>query len=332
MPKAKKISLALQGGGAHGAYTWGVVDRLLEEDGLEIPAITATSAGAMNAVAFASGYAKGGKDGARDQLYALWSRIAREGEPYEAVRMLTSGPFAAFTAFQNLASPYDLNPFDYNPLRDVINAEINFDALQESGVDLFLSATNVETGRVKVFSGNEITCEAVMASACLPQVFKAVEIDGEAYWDGGYLGNPSLFPLIYAKAPQDVLLVLLNPISRDGAPKGAGEIADRINEISFNSALIGEMRAIAFVQKLLDEGMLKTAITKKYRRLNIHAIRGGQDLLEYDLSTKYDTSWRFVTKLRDMGRDAADNWLADNYAVIGTGASGLDLRAEFLEA
>jgi NTE family protein len=183
-----------------------------------------------------------------------------------------------------------------------------------------------------VFERGEITADAVLASACLPQTFQAVEINGSAYWDGGYMGNPSLFPLIYSGAPRDVLLVMLNPIARPGIPKRAAEIQERINEISFNASLVGELRAIAFVQHLIDDGMLKETVMKKYRRLNIHAIRGGQDLINLDLRTKMDTSWQFLTGLRDQGRAAADNWLRNDAHHIGTKKSNLDLRAEFLDS
>jgi NTE family protein len=287
MPKSndRKISLALQGGGAHGAFTWGVLDRLVDEPGLTIKAITATSAGATNAVAFAAGLAQGGADGARQSLERYWRTVSQKGTPFSAFswpslpfNALPFGPFQAAMAFTSIASPYEFNPFDINPLRDALDETIDFDAVQAAPVDLFLSATNVETGRVKVFQEHEITRDAVLASACLPQTFRAVEIDGQAYWDGGYMGNPSLFPLIYAKAPRDVLLVLLNPISRQGVPRRVPQIMDRLNEISFNASLIGELRAIAFVQKLLDDGMMVDTAANKYRRLTIHALRGGQGL------------------------------------------------------
>ena len=329
--KQRQISLALQGGGAHGAYTWGVLDRLIEEDDLEIKAISATSAGAMNAVAFSAGMAENGVQGAKDTLEALWqgiSKSSRNVTPYGALSPIV---FAYASAMSSLASPYDLNPFNINPLRDVVEQVIDFSKVDESGIQLFLSATNVESGHVTVFSDGDISLDAVLASACLPQTFKAVEIDGQAYWDGGFMGNPSLFPLIYSGAPRDVLLVMLNPIRRDGIPKRAGEIQDRMNEISFNAALIGELRAIAFVQRLLDDGMLKEPMLKKYRRLNIHAIKGGQDLLEFSLRTKFDTSWDFLTKLRDIGRGAAEKWLAECGDMIGTNQTTLDLRQEFFE-
>lgn len=340
MPKRKtqSISLALQGGGAHGAFTWGVLDRLADEPGLDVKAITATSAGATNAVAFAAGLAEGGSDGAKASLERYWRAVSEKGAPFSAFSWSNSpfsalpfGPFQAAMAFTSIASPYEFNPFDINPLRDALDETIDFDAVHAAPVDLFLSATNVETGRVKVFQDGEISRDAVLASACLPQTFRAVEIDGNAYWDGGYMGNPSLFPLIYAKAPRDVLMVLLNPISRLGVPRRVPQIMDRLNEISFNASLIGELRAIAFVQKLLDDGMLKEPLINKYRRLTIHAIRGGQVLRDLSLQTKYDTSWTFLTRLRDQGRAEADRWLSTCARHLGTGESSVDLRHEFLE-
>ncbi|MDJ0920295.1 MAG: patatin-like phospholipase family protein [Henriciella sp.] len=332
------LSLALQGGGAHGAFTWGVLDRLCEEPGLNLQAITATSAGAMNAVAFAAGMAEGGMEGAKASLERFWRVISQKGTPFTAFSLTNSplsllpfGPFQAAMAFASMASPYEFNPFDLNPLRDALDEAVDFEAVRAAPLEIFLSATNVETGRVKVFREQEITRDAVLASACLPQTFRAVEIDGHAYWDGGYMGNPSLFPLIYSDAPRDVLLVLLNPISRLGIPKRVPEIMDRLNEISFNASLIGELRAIAFVQKLLDDGMLKQPIISKYKRLNIHAIRGGQVLRDLSLQTKYDTSWGFLTDLRDKGRVAAETWLGTCASYLGTRESSVDLQAEFLD-
>jgi len=326
--KRRPISLALQGGGAHGAYTWGVLDRLSEHETLDITAISATSAGAMNAVAYAAGLSKGGPEGARRELESLWRRIS---EASAALGAFGPAGFAFATALQSIASPYDLNPFNYNPLRRLVEDEVDFAAVHASGLKLFLCATNVETGRARVFSRDEINADAVLASACLPQSFQAVEIDGTPYWDGGYMGNPSLFPLIYSGAPRDVLLVILNPLERPGTPKRAGEIQERLNEISFNASLIGELRAIAFVQRLIDDGMLKEPMMKKYRRLNIHAIRGGQDLLGYGLSSKYDTRWRLLTELRDLGRAEADRWLRECAVHVGTNTSSFDIRKEFLE-
>lgn len=326
--KPRPISLALQGGGAHGAYTWGVLDRLSSEESLAIEAISATSAGAINAAAYAAGLAKGGPEGARAELEALWRRVS---DASAAMGAFGAAGFAVASALQSIASPYDLNPFNYNPLRRIVEEQVDFAAVHTSGLKLFLSATNVETGKVRVFSKDEITADAVLASACLPQAFQAVEINGTPYWDGGFMGNPSLFPLIYSGAPADVLLVILNPLTRPGTPKRAAEIQERLNEISFNASLIGELRAIAFVQRLIDDGMLKEPMMKKYRRLNIHAIKGGQDLIGYGLSSKYDTRWRLLTELRDMGREAAERWLAECAKDVGTKKSSFDIRKEFLE-
>lgn len=336
--KRKGLSLALQGGGSHGAFSWGVLDRLVEENAVNIKAITATSAGATNAVAFAAGYAQNGIEGAKESLETFWRTISQKGVVFSAfsatnplTELMPFGPMHAAMAFTSIASPYEFNPFDLNVLRDALDETIDFDAVLAAPIDLFLSATNVETGRVKVFSEDEISRDAVLASACLPQTFRAVEIDDNAYWDGGYMGNPSLFPLIYSSAPRDVLMVLLNPISREGVPKRVPEIMDRLNEISFNASLIGELRAIAFVQKLLDDGQLKEPLRKKYRRLNVHAIRGGQILRDLSMQTKYDTSWGFLTDLRDMGRAAADEWLGTCAKHLGKGTSSLNLQEEFLQ-
>lgn len=325
--KPRPISLALQGGGAHGAYTWGVLDRLSEDGTLAIEAISATSAGAINAVAYAAGLANGGPEGARAGLEQVWKAVADAGR---GMNVFGAAGFQMASALQSFASPYDFNPLNYNPLRRIVE-NVDFEAVHASGLKLFLSATNVESGKVRVFSREEITPDAVLASACLPQTFQAVEIGAEAFWDGGFMGNPSLFPLVYSGAPQDVLLVLLNPLVRPGVPKRAIDIQERLNEISFNASLIGELRAIAFVQRLIDDGMLKETMLKKYRRLNIHAIRGGQDLLGYGLATKYDARWRFLTELRDLGRAAAERWLAECARDVGTKQSSFDIRNEFLE-
>jgi len=228
-----------------------------------------------------------------------------------------------------MASPYQLNPFDVNPLREAIASTVDFEAARASGIALHLAATNVETGRARVFTGNEITLDATLASACLPQTFKAVEIGGEAFWDGGYMGNPSLFPLIYSDAPKDILLVMLNPLGRAGVPKTAGAIQDRLNEINFNSSLIGELRAIGFVQKLLNENLLVEDKRGDYKELYLHLIRGGAAICEYGLETKYDTRWPFLLELRERGRALADEWLEMCADKVGE-VSSVDIGAEFL--
>lgn len=342
--KPKPVSLALQGGGAHGAFTWGVLDRLCECESLDIRAITATSAGAMNAAAYLSGLEHGGRDGAREALEAFWREISRRGAPLDALMpssaasdMMSKNPFSTMTAHNFAAamsaflSPYDFNPFDLNPLRQTVRDRIDFDAVRRSSVRLFIAATNVETGKVRIFKDEDVTSEAVLASACLPNTFKAVEIDGVPYWDGGYLGNPSLFPLFYSDAPKDVILVMLNPIERPGTPRSAGEIQDRLNEITFNAALLGELRAIAFVQKLLNQNLLTKTVRSEYRKMNIHAIRGGEVLRGLRLESKYDTSWSFLTELRDKGRAFAEDWLDTCQPMVGK-QSSLDIHKDFLDS
>ncbi len=335
--KPKQISLALQGGGAHGAFTWGVLDYLLEVPDVEIKAITATSAGAMNAVALVSGYALGGREAARETLEAFWKDVSDRGAPMAAASAMTPAfgpftPFAMFQALTNVASPYDLNPFDYNPLKQTLRKVIDFDHLRaETDIKLFVAATNVETGKVRIFNTDEITEDAILASACLPQVFQAVTVDGTPLWDGGYVGNPSLFPLFYADAPRDMLIVHINPMNRKGTPKTAAAIFDRLNEITFNASLISELRSIAFVQKLLDENWLADRIQSKYRRLFIHAIRADKQLSSFSIDTKYETGWRFLTDLKSRGRDAAQSWCQDHLDKVGK-ASSVDIRSEFLES
>ena len=335
--KAQPISLALQGGGAHGAFTWGVLDYLLEEGSLDLKAITATSAGAMNAVALAAGYAEGGHDGARELLEAFWRDVSERGAPLAAANTFTPAfgpftPFAMFQAITNLASPYDLNPFDYNPLQQTLRKLIDFDRLRaETDIDLFIAATNVESGKVKIFKTPEITEESVLASACLPQVFKAINIDDTPLWDGGYRGNPALFPLFYADVPRDILIVHINPMTRKGTPKTAAAILDRLNEITFNASLVSELRSIAFVQKLLDENWMADRVRSRYRRMFVHAIRADKQLSKLSIETKYDTSWRFLTDLRDRGRDAAQSWILASRDQVGK-TSSVDIQEEFLES
>lgn len=334
---AKPISLALQGGGAHGALSWGVLDRLASSDQVDVKAITATSAGAMNAVAFAAGMAKGGAAGAQAGLEAFWTEVSKRSAPYSKLKtpeilkpLMPWSPSNLMSVMTAIASPYDLNPFDLNPLKDAVEASIDFDAVRESGIALHLAATNVETGRARVFTGDEINVDAVLASACLPQTFKAVEIEGAPYWDGGYMGNPSLFPLIYSDAPKDILLVMLNPLSRAGVPKTAGAIQERLNEINFNSSLLGELRAIGFVQKLLDDNMLADGARGEYRRLFLHIIRGGAAMCDLELETKYNTDLTFLQSLRERGAGLAETWLGESVKHVGK-KSSVDIRTEFLE-
>ncbi len=341
----KAINLALQGGGSHGAFTWGVLDALLEDGRLQLEAISATSAGSLNAVALADGLRKGGKnpaDGARQALTDLWRAVANAGRlnplqpPWldafmrgvqQSAQMEWSPPHLWATAMLQMFSPYQLNPLNLNPLRQSVQAQVDFEALQQSSpVKLFLSATNVETGKIRVFSGAEISLDAVLASACLPTLFQAVEIGGEHFWDGGYMGNPAIFPLIYESVAADVLIVHVNPILRRGVPRSSAEIANRVNEISFNSSLMREMRAIAFVTSLIDRGKLQP---EDARRMRIHSIRCDELMAAQAVESKIDTAWPYLTELRDAGRQQACAWLDEHYAKVGA-ESSVDIRQEFL--
>ncbi|MEJ6004956.1 patatin-like phospholipase family protein [Paucibacter sp. AS339] len=340
------INLALQGGGSHGAFTWGVLDALLEDGRLRVEAVSATSAGSLNAVALADGLRKGGVDGARQALQDLWRAVADAGRlnplqatwldgfMHGALRGLQqavppewSAPHLWANAMLQLFSPYQLNPLNINPLRQIVQAQVDFEALrQASPIQLFLSATNVETGKIRVFSGADVSVDAVLASACLPTLFQAVEIEGEFFWDGGYMGNPAIFPLIYEKVSADVLIVHVNPVLRKGVPRTSAEIANRINEISFNSSLMREMRAIAFVTGLIDRGKLEPADA---RRMRIHSIRCDELMAAQRVESKMDTAWPYLCSLRDAGRQQAQAWLEAHAAQVGV-ESSVDIRAEFL--
>ena len=325
--QVRTVNLALQGGGAHGAFTWGVLDRLLEEQDLAFEGLSATSAGAMNAAVFAYGLAVDGREGARKALTGYWKRVsdaARMGplQPSPFDRMLGhhslkwSPVFSLMDFVTRVLSPYEFNAADYNPLRDVVEQSIDFDVLRrpDCPVKLFLSATNVRTGKVKIFAGKEVSVAAVMASACLPTMFHAVEIDGEAYWDGGYMGNPALFPLIYNCASTDIVIVHINPLYRKELPYAAGDILNRINEISFNSSLMREMRAVSFVTGLVKQNRI---VDQDIRRMLIHSIADDEFMGALSPTSKYNADWDFLIFLRDQGRKCAGDWLAANYVNLG---------------
>lgn len=333
----KKVNLALQGGGAHGAFTWGVLDFLLEDGRLEIEAISGTSAGALNAVAVADGLVRGGAEAARQCLHDLWAAISdvASWSPVKRAPLdvfmgnwsLDHSPaFWWADMLSRMTSPYVFNPLDYNPLRDIVDKHVDFDRVRRCDeLRLFISATNVETGRVKVFDHNELSLDMVMASTCLPQMFKAVEIDGVPYWDGGYMGNPSLFPFNHASSSDDVIIVQINPIERPGTPTTAQEIMNRMNEITFNASLLRELRAIDFVRRLLDEGKLDEG---DYRRLNVHIIGNQEALNPLGATTKMNAEWRFLQHLHDIGRETASRWLDEHFEAIGS-RSTVDLRDMF---
>lgn len=339
MTRRKRINLALQGGGAHGAFTWGVLDRILEDGRLEIDGISGTSAGAMNAVALASGYSAGGADEARNKLEQFWRSMsdAAQGSPIQRSpidvmmgnwSLDQSWGYHAMDAMSRLFSPYQLNPLNMNPLRDVLETCIDFEAVQRcDSIKLYISATNVETGKVKVFDSHQLTSDMVMASACLPMVYQAVVIDGVPYWDGGYMGNPSLFPFRSDDSCADIAVVQINPIERKGTPHTAQEIQNRINEIAFNSSLLKELRAINFVTRLIDDGKLDEG---DYRRERIHIIENQEKLKPLGASSKMNAEWAFLTHLRKLGRDTASQWLETHYSDVGE-RSTVDLRAMFMD-
>ncbi len=324
--RKKPVNLALQGGGAHGAFTWGVLDRLLEDGRIEIEAISGTSAGAMNAVVVADGLMQAGKAGAREALRTFWRAVSDSARtspirrtPIDALmgswNLDYSPAFHFFDLATRMASPYALNPLNINPLRDLIAEQVDFDRVRSCDkMQLFISATNVETGRVKVFRRDELTPDAVMASACLPFIFHAVEIDGVPYWDGGYMGNPVLFPFFRHCRSDDIVVVQINPIVREGTPQTAREIMNRVNEISFNSSLLREFRAIDFVDRLLEEGRIDK---EKYKHVLVHRIDANDDLTPLGASSKLNAEWEFLTHLFEIGRAAASEWLNKNYEDLG---------------
>ncbi len=326
----KSISLALQGGGAHGAYTWGVLDRLLEDERIVIDGISGTSAGAMNAAVLVSGFAHGSYEGARRSLEEFWRRISELAvfSPFQQTMIQrwltgwnldTSPAYMAYDIASHIVSPYELNPMNINPVRVVLEQLVDIDALNKSdGIKLFITATSVRTGRPHIFDSGAITFDVLMASACLPLMFQAVEIDGEAFWDGGYTGNPAIWPLIYHAHTHDIIMVQINPFVREGVPKRAYEIVDRMNEIGFNTALVGELRAIRFVSKLIHKNKLNE---KEYKDLHMHMIFSPKELHDLNASSKMNPSWDFFVYLRDIGREAADAWLKKNFEYIGKKAT-----------
>jgi NTE family protein len=337
-PKAEKtVSLALQGGGAHGAFTWGVLDALLEDGRLAIEAITGASAGSVNAVVLAEGWLGGGAEGAREQLRKFWQRISLDG-PFSPAQQQLLNLFLGYwnaddspartwlDAWASVLSPSERNPLDINPLRDALRELIDFERVRSCGeTKLFISATNVWTGKARIFERAELTADHVLASACLPTIFPAVEIDGEPYWDGGYVGNPALFPLFYEAQTDDILLVQINPIERRATPHTAREIQNRLTEVTFNANLLGELRAIEFVRRLIDSGKLST---DKYKRVRMHRITGGEKLDAFAASSRLNAVWSFLQELQGLGRDAAKQWLTENYDAVGVHAT-LDLRAAY---
>ena len=327
------VDLGLQGGGAHGAFTWGVLDRLLEESWLQFDGISGTSAGAMNAVVMADGLVEGGPPQARVALEQFWKRVSdaallsplRRG-PIEILTgrwTLDYSPvFAVLDVAARVLSPYDTNPFGSNPLTQILADSVRFDRLAAAPIKLFITATNVRTGRGRVFRNADLTPDVLLASACLPTMFQAVEIDGEAYWDGGYSGNPSMTPLIRECSSSDTILVQINPIERPGTPKTAREIHNRLNEIAFNATLIKEFRAAALLRRVADPGTGEGAVWAKMR---VHRI-ASEAMLDLGYSSKLLAEWEFFCMLRDEGRKAATAFLDAHGKDLGV-RSTLDIDA-----
>jgi NTE family protein len=325
------VDLALQGGGAHGAFTWGVLDRLLEEPWLRIEGISGTSAGAMNAAVLADGHAAAGADAARVALEGFWRRVSRAAllSPLRRTPLdvlldrwtLDHSPvFVALDLASRLFSPYDLNPGGSNPLREILAESIDFDRLAQGRIKVFVTATNVRTGRGRVFRNPELTPDVLLASACLPTLFQAVEVDGEAYWDGGYTGNPTITPLVRECASRDTILVQINPVERRGTPRTARDILNRLNEVSFNSVLLKELRMIALLRQVASPGDCEGAL---WAGMRIHRVASEQ-MVELGYSSKLNAEWDFLCMLRDEGRRSADAFLTAHGKDLGR-SSSLDL-------
>ncbi len=335
-----RIDLALQGGGSHGAFTWGVLDRLLEDPTLDFDGVSGTSAGALNAAVLATGLAEGGRDGARRALRSFWADVGASGGCFGHVAV--PGTFAMpglaafnldahpmylwFQQWMQAFSPYQFNPYDLNTLRDLVKRHVHEPALREGTLALFVTATAVRTGQPRIFTRADVSHDALLASACLPHLFRAVEIDGEPYWDGGYSGNPALWPLVYETDAMDVMLIKVNPLTREATPDTAAEIADRIAEITFNAGLVSEMRAIAFVRRLVIEGRVDPG---RYKQLRLHMVADDEGLAPLHPSSKLNTEPRFLEALHGLGHAAAERWLAKHRADLGR-RSTLNIEASFL--
>lgn len=333
----KTVNLALQGGGSHGAFTWGVLDKIFEDDRIWVEAISGTSAGAMNAVVAAQGMYEGGSEGARRSLETFWHRVSEAGAASPIKRTpldmatgnwsLDNSPAYLWLDLLNrLASPYDLNPLGINPLRAILEDAVDFHkvrACQEMGI--FISATNVETGRARVFGRDEISADVVMASACLPFMFHAVKIGEEHFWDGGFVGNPVLYPFFEESPADDIVIVQINPIYREGVPRSARDILNRVNEITFNASLMKELRSFHFITELLERHEIPA---ENRRAMHLHMIEARKQMRPLDASSKLNSEWAFLRHLFEIGRSAADRWIARHYDDLGV-RSSFDVPAMF---
>jgi NTE family protein len=341
MNETKRVNLALQGGGSHGAFTWGVLDALLENERLAVEAVSGTSAGAMNAAILLQGWTVGGRAGARAALRAFWGELGTmsiaspiQRTPLDRLQgnwNLDDSPGALWAdLIQRTLTPWQRNPLKFDPLRDLLTKHFDQEAVRACHqIKAFIAATNVATGKVRIFTREELSIDALLASACLPSIHEAVVIDGEPYWDGGFRGNPPIWPFIYNSESGDVVLVEVDPPFREEVPKSNAEIADRLNEITFGGALMSEMRAIAFVQDLIEKGAITGEFGGRLKRMLIHSIADPASLAPLGAVSKFNIEPEFLEHLFDLGRAAATAWLATAFDSVGV-QSTLDIRARFL--
>jgi NTE family protein len=340
--RPRPVGLALQGGGSHGAYAWGILDGFLEDGRLDFEGICGTSAGSVNGVLCAYGLLVGGREGARRKLDDFWRGVAGMGAFFNPAAHLPvedllpgwprESPLAleGFKAVTRLLSPYQWNPLGWNPLRDALERHVDFGRLRRSrGTKLFVSATNVRTGKGRVFETHEVTVDVILASSCLPTLSQAVVIDGDPYWDGGFMGNPVLYPLMTGTRARDIIIVHINPIERPETPRTPQEIESRMHEITFNASLIKELRAVAFVKKLLDRGWIKDEYRGKLKDVLMHSIRADEALRDLSVASKFDVSAAFLEDLRERGRETARAWLEAHWDDVGR-RSSVDVAAQFL--
>lgn len=337
----RHVSLALQGGGARGAFTWGVLDRLLEDGRIVIDAISGTSAGAMNAAALMAGLSQGGTQGARDTLERFWLAASDYGYISPIRRSLTdqlagrwnidtSPAYLWANLFSQTFSPKQKNPLDLNPLRDIASRTIDIDAVHAcSDIRLFVTASNVRTGRPRVFEREDMSLDVLLASGCLPDMFEAVEIDGDPYWDGGFMGNPALWPLIQDSQANDIIFIQIMPMERPGTPRMPTAVSNRMNELAFNSSLMHEMRSLALIQELVEQDALKEPYAERYRNLRLHLIGDEAAILELGVGSKFNVERAFLLHLKEAGRACADAWLASTFQDLGV-RSSVDVRQHFL--
>jgi len=337
----KRINLALQGGGSHGAFTWGVLDRLLEDERIEFEGISGTSAGAMNAVVLAHGLVSGGREGAREALAKFWESIANRVpfDPLQSGFMGQTGltqssglppVLKAMMGLTRFLSPYQLNPFDVNPLRDIVAGSIDFERLRaECRLRLFIAATQVRTGKLRLFRTRELTAEAVLASACLPSLHHGIEIDGELYWDGGYSANPAIYPLFYHCRSRDVVIVILHPLRLPQDPNTAGEIWNRVTELGFSATFLREMQMIAQAKSHVERSLFSIGrLERRLRHMKFHLVEAEELMSQLSAESKLSAHWPFISMLRDQGRARAEAWLGENFRRIGS-RSSVDLTELF---